>query len=255
MEADRGSMAILWKQCVGGTHYEVRSAGHTRRLYTDGVFHSQFNLRRPVTGGIWDLLTLPAFFYPPGHVRRVLVLGVGGGAVIRQLLHFHAPREVVGIELDPVHLDLARRFFGLDDARVALVQAEAVAWVAAYAGPPFDLIIDDAFGGSDGEPVRAVPATAAWFRALRRHLAPQGALVLNFIANAELYRCGYFASPALARRFGSAFRLSHPLNENAIGAFLHPELHSRTLRANLAGVRGLDPARRTSLLRYRICRL
>lgn len=248
-------MAILWTRCVDGTRYEVRSAGHTRRLYTDGVFHSQYNLRRPVTGGIWDLLSLPAFFYPPGAIRRVLVLGVGGGAVIRQLLHFAAPQEVVGVELDAVHLDLARRFFGLDDPRFTPVQAEAAAWVAAYQGAPFDLIIDDVFGGRDGEPRRAVPATAAWFRALLRHLGPQGALVMNFIANADLYGCGYFTNAAVARRFGSAFRLSHPLHENAIGAFLRPAVHSRELRARLAGVPGLDPGRRSSLLRYRICRL
>ena len=55
-------MAILWQKKIKNTQYEVRSAGQTRRLYTDGVFHSQFNPNRAITGGVWDLLMLPTFF-------------------------------------------------------------------------------------------------------------------------------------------------------------------------------------------------
>ena len=76
-------MALLWSEQDGDSRYEVRSAGNTRRLYTNGVFHSQYNPNNPVTGSVWDLLLLPAFFLPPGRPRRVLVLGVGGGENIR----------------------------------------------------------------------------------------------------------------------------------------------------------------------------
>lgn len=75
-------MAVLWEKHVDGVRYQVRAAGRTRRFYTDGVFHSQYNPLNPVTGHVWDLLMIPAFFYATGSVGRVLVLGVGGGAVI-----------------------------------------------------------------------------------------------------------------------------------------------------------------------------
>ncbi|MEJ2060857.1 MAG: class I SAM-dependent methyltransferase, partial [Gammaproteobacteria bacterium] len=101
-------MAVLWEKRSGGRHYEVRGAGATRRLYTDGVFHSQFSPRRPLTGSIWDLLLLPAYFHDPSDIRRVLVLGVGGGTVIRQFQHFIAPECIEGVELNPVHLTVAR---------------------------------------------------------------------------------------------------------------------------------------------------
>jgi len=61
----------------------VRSAGYSLRLYTDGVFHTQYNPGNPLTGHIWDLLMLPAFFYEPDTIKRVLVLGVGGVASIQ----------------------------------------------------------------------------------------------------------------------------------------------------------------------------
>jgi spermidine synthase len=247
-------MALLWSREVGGVRYEVRTAGRTRRLYTDGVFHSQFNPERPAGGSVWDLLMLPAFFLPPESVRRVLVLGVGGGAVIRLLQHFVGPESVVGVELNPVHLSVARRFFGVGGPGVALHRADAVQWMSQYRGEPFDLIIDDLFGGSGGVPVRAVGADPQWFRSLLRPLAPGGALVMNFADTEELGRAWY-GSAAVRRRFEAGFRLSTAQNENAVGVFLRRAADSGTLRRRLAGVAGLDPARRSTRLCYRIRRL
>lgn len=105
-------MAILWQKTIKDTRYEVRTAGQTRRLYTDGVFHSQFNPEHEVTGGVWDVLMLPAFFYPPETIKRVLVLGVGGGAVIHQLQRYIKPEEIIGVELNPVHIMLAKNILG-----------------------------------------------------------------------------------------------------------------------------------------------
>ena len=47
---------------------------------------------------------LPAFFYEKGTIERVLVLGVGGGSVIRLLHRYIEPDEIIGIELSPTHI-------------------------------------------------------------------------------------------------------------------------------------------------------
>ncbi len=249
-------VALLWHKTVKGVLYEVRSAGRARRLYTDGVFHSQYNPARPVTSGVWDLLLLPAFLHPPERVRRVLVLGVGGGTVIRQLRHFLAPEAIVGVELNPVHLSVARRFFGVRSQHAALHLADARRWVADYDGMPFDYIIDDLYGEDEGEPVRAVEANRHWAQALLRCLAPQGTLVSNFVAAHELRASAYRASARVRRHFDTAFRLSTPQNENAVGAFVRaPGASSAVLRARLTAVPALNPGRRTCRLRYRIQRL
>src|SRR5690606_38618268 len=156
-------MALIWSKRHGNVNYEVRSAGNTRRLYSNGVFHSSYNPSRAITGGVWDLLMMPAFLYPPGAIRRVLLLGVGGGTVIRQLQAFVRPREIVAVDLDPVHLDVARRFFGVRGEDARLVHADAREWLDAD-DSRYDLVIDDLFGERDGEPVRAVTADAAWCR-------------------------------------------------------------------------------------------
>ncbi len=247
-------MAILWYKQAGPTRYEVRSAGNSIRLYTNNVFHSQYNPMRPISGSIWDLLMLPAFFAPE-TVQRVLLLGVGGGAVIRQLNDFLQPELIVGVELDPVHLEIAERFFEVKAPNVQLVHADALQWVDEYAGERFDMIIDDLFSDANGEPQRVVAASSRWFDRLSSLLAPQGILVSNFADADELKDCGWFRNRRLRERFPAAFRLTAPLYQNVIGVFLRKPADTAQLRRNLMPFPVLDTARRNGTLRYSIRRL
>ena len=213
-------MAVIWQKTVDGKCYEVRSAGETRRLYTDGVFHSQYNPNRMLTGNVWDLLSLPSFFLPPEQLRHALVLGVGGGAVIRQLRQWYPEIRITGIELNPMHLYIARRFFDLEDPAVKLIEADAIKWMENYTGAPFDLIVDDLFFEEEGEPCRAIAADKSWISTLLSALTPHGMLVINFICSRDLRNSAVFHHKSLQARFKSAYRFMTPLYENNIGAFL-----------------------------------
>lgn len=245
-------MALLWSKQEGDSRYEVRSAGNSRRLYTNGVFHSQYNPTQPVTGSVWDLLLLPAFFLPPETVQRVLVLGVGGGAVIRQLNHFLQPQQIVGVELNPVHLEVAREFFGVEQANVALHQADARWWLKQYRGAPFDMIIDDIFSDTGGDAQRAVAVDGPWMRGLFKHLTPDGAIACNFGSPKELRQSAYCTLESIARRFASAFQLTTPLYENAIGAFLRRPAEATLLRQRLRTIPELNTDRKGCRLNFRI---
>ena len=236
-------MAILWQKTVNNTQYEVRSAGQTRRLYTDGVFHSQFNPSRAITGGIWDLLMLPALFYPPESIQRILVLGVGGGAVIHQLQRYIHPKKIIGVELNPVHIMVAKQYFSVSTDLAKLVEADAIKWVDEYSGPPFDMIIDDLFGEQDGEPVRAVKANKAWFEKLNSLLSNDGLLVMNFIGKAELKNCAAISYKKTSRLFNSVFHLSIADYDNAIGAFLKQPSSSQFLRKQIKQVDELNKSK------------
>lgn len=211
-------MALLWEKQAGGVHYEVRTAGGSLRLYTNGVLHTQHNPKRRWTGSVWDLLTMTTLLLPPARIRRVLVLGVGGGAAIRQLLAFFPAAHIIGVELNPVHVQVAKRFFGLRDARVELVCANAVTFLALYDGEPFDLVIDDLFGDRDGVPCRAVTADADWLDLLATHLAPTGQLTINFAGSADAGRAPW--REVFARRFATVLSLSTPGCENRVLGFL-----------------------------------
>lgn len=261
-------MTLLWETTRDGTRYSVRSHGASVRLYSNGVFHSQWNPDRPFAGGVWDCLGLPALYRPPDATRRVLLLGVGGGAVIRQLERLVPGASITGVEIDPVHLDVARRFFGVADAPagasdgrmsvsderggvsnertstsdgrdeggavdVTLVEADAVAWLRARAGEPFDLIVDDLFGHDEGEPVRARALTPDWIALLRASVTDAGLAVVNCVDGRELKTA---ASAFADEGFHHARRWAQSGYENAIGVFsaapLVPREWSRRLEAS-----------------------
>ncbi len=248
-------MALVWRREVAGVNYEVRSAGQTLRLYTNNVFHSQYNPRQLLTGHVWDLLMLPAFFYPTGHIKRVLVMGVGGGAVIHQLRHFAQVVSITGVELNPVHISIARRFFGLKGKVIQLIEADAIEWLKNYRGPEFDMIIDDLFAELDGEPVSVVEANPGWFKLMLKHLSADGVIVRNFIDRKSLLNSAPLTSRSIARCFSSVFQLTSHYNENFVGVFLRCESTSRYLRKRLQETPGLNPDRKSCRLRYRLRKL
>ncbi len=248
-------MALIWSHTIDDRTYEVRSAGATRRLYTNGAFHSQYNPNQPVTGNVWDLLFLPSMFAPRGSIKRVLMLGVGGGAVINQLNHFIKPDEIIGIELDPVHIKVAKEFFGLRQKNVTIICDDARAWLEEYQGEPFDLIIDDIFIDGIAEPYRPVFADVQWFESLTNHLGNSGAVVFNFGDEHELQSSGYFEDKRITKNFLSAFRLITPLYENVIGAF-HRRYHEISeLKRNIRQINELNEDRADCRLSYAISRI
>jgi spermidine synthase len=234
-------MATVWSKRVDGRHHEVRRAGRSVRLYTDGVFHSQYNPANPISATVWTLLVLPAFLHPTGGIGRVLVLGVGGGAVIRLLHDCLAPEIVIGVDRCPTHLHVARRFFGVSARRARLEEADATQWLMQYRGPKFDLIIDDLFGEADGAPVRAVTANRNWLAALAANLADDGVLAMNFVDPRELSAASRLVKATPAWQFERGFRLTLPHYENAIAAFVRAPATGRQLRQALEGL--LSPAR------------
>ncbi len=248
-------MAIIWSRRLSGVQYEVRSAGNSLRLYTDGVFHSQYNPYRLITGHVWDLLMLPAFFYPANTIRRVLVMGVAGGAVLHQLRHFVAPAEIIGVELNKQHVSIGRRFFDLNKAPISLVEADAVAWLENYQGEPFDMIIDDMFAEEDGEPVPVKEASAEWFACMHRHLGKEGLIVRNFINRKALLRSAPVVDAQTRENFKSIFQFTSQYNENFVAAYLKTAASARQLRHRLCETPGLNPRLKTTRLRYTLRQL
>ena len=243
-------MAILWQKRVDDTLYEVRSAGKTRRLYTNGVLHSQYNPTQVITGSVWDLLLLPALCVPEKSIKRVLVLGVGGGAVLHQLRCFLSPDILIGIELLEEHIFVAEQYFSLTRPNIVLHRADAVSWLKAYQGAPFDLIIDDLYGHDGGEPVRAVPLSDTWVNTLLSNLSDDGVLVTNTVSPEELNTSSLVVEGEMGEHFTSAFRFATPLCHNAVGAFFKQEVTMNYLRRRIMATPILERSERTGLLRY-----
>ena len=248
-------MALVWSDKLDGTSYEVKTAGSTVRLYTDGVFHSQYNARTRISGGVWDLLMLPAFFHASDSIKRILVLGVGGGAVMRMFLEHLDPDVIVGVELDPTHITIARNYFGLKDKRIQLLQHDAIQWMKNYKGPAFDLIVEDLFGEEDGEPVRAVTPDCEWTRLLSGHLSDKGMIISNFLTRKEICRSGYEKNCKGQKKFESAWLLTDSRYENKIAVYSRLITSRMQLMERLSLASLNNPAFRKSIQNFSVKRL
>jgi len=217
-------VTIVWEHTENGTLYSVRQAGESVRLYSNRVFHSQWNPERPMSGAVWDCLSLPSLYRPQTELHRGALLGVGGGAVLRQLEVLRTFDSFYGIELDEVHIDIAHDWFGVRDEHATLIHDDAVGWLWRYDGEPFDLLIDDLFGHDEHEPVRAQALTQDWVNRLAELTSAAGLLVVNCIDRSELYQArARFKHAGFLH--GTAF--SQPQYDNHIGVFSRTELSSK----------------------------
>ena len=181
-------MALIWRKQEHDTDYRVVKAGESIRLYRNGVLHSQWNSNNPVRGNLWELFLLTVVGRTE-ELRRVLVLGVGGGAVINLIHHFFPNAEVDAIELDATHIKIAKKYFHLDLKKCNLINANAIDWVKTSKADAYDLIIDDVFHETAQVPFRSIQISGTWIKLLLSKLNHHGTLVINFADKNEWNDC------------------------------------------------------------------
>jgi spermidine synthase len=123
-----------------------------------------------------------SYLYQP-HPRRVLIVGLGGGAMVRFLTHHEPQVRIDAVEIDPAVVRLADQYFGVRTAgNVRVHTADAVKFVESTQDR-YDLILMDAFlrPSSDTDPT-GVPTrlkTLAFLGRLKQALAPGGIVAFN----------------------------------------------------------------------------
>lgn len=172
-------MALIWRKQEHDAEYRVVKAGGSIRLYRNNVLHSQWNSNNPVKGNLWELFLLTVVGSTE-ELKRVLVLGVGGGAVINLIHHFFPNAEIDAIELDKTHIKIAKKYFHVDLKKSNLINANAVDWVKTAKAGAYDLIIDDVFHEAAQVPFRSIQISGTWIESLLRKLNRRGTLVINF---------------------------------------------------------------------------
>ncbi len=257
-------MALVWKKTHKGNVYEVRKAGNSLRLYTDGVFHSQWNQNRPLAGHLWDLLFLPALFHQRiWGLDHCVLLGLGGGAVINMFNTFTDVKRITAVDLDPIHLKVAKRFFIDDNKNVSLVVGDARTFIENFATKSnshkkADIIIDDLFYGVDSEgdsklreAVRAIEVDEAWLSALSDNLCSDGMLVTNF--ESENQMLGALKSKQIkAAGFASRVYFRHPRYENVIAVCFKARKNVSLFERNLARLKSSCSSAQVGGLRYEL---
>lgn len=129
------------------------------------------------TADVWDAML------PQRQPASALILGLGGGAIAQLMTRRWGPLPIVGVEMDPAVVWLARHEFGLDElAHLSIVTADAFDWVARCE-QRFDAIAVDLY--TAGKMAHGVLG-ASFLRDVRRLLTLRGEAAFNLWRSAYL---------------------------------------------------------------------
>ncbi len=158
----------------------VDEDGRRSLILNDGhAVHSVYDPDELLTGGPWDyFMVAPQMVEDATELepRDVLLIGLAGGTVARQLTAAYGPIPIVGVEIDPEINDVARDYFALDELENVDVIVADGRYALRTSDATFDLIGVDAYR----QPY--IPfqlASREFFQDVSAQLRPGGVAVVN----------------------------------------------------------------------------
>ena len=188
------------------------------------------------TGRYYDDFALGPLLVP---ARSALSLGMGGGGSI-QAARLTAPDlELDAVEIDPIVVEAAQRFFGLlADARLRIHVADARPWLMR-SPDRFDLVQLDLYHG--GPYVPFYLTTIEFFTSIRSHMRGDSLLMMNLFDIGERQEISASTIATLRQVFPTVVVLPGGFSgNNIVFAFVHSRSLD-TIRQRLVAVQGDQP--------------
>jgi len=192
-KADYTGSKVLFRKDTEYHRLAVVQDGNTRVLRFGASFQSAMHVGRPfeTVFAYTDLLSLGMLYRP--ETSSMLFLGLGGGSAPKRMWHDFPKLQIEVVELDPVVIDVARRYFAVPDDPRLRIENEDGRLFLAKTDRRWDVIAIDVFY-DDGIPFHM--ATLEFFELVRERLAPGGVVLMNVIGSmqgdgSELFRAMY----------------------------------------------------------------
>lgn len=160
----------------------VVQTGERVDLDVEGATYATWHPSQVMTGYSWDALSVGCLLRHEGPPKSVLILGLGGGTVARQLRRFVKDVRIVGVEIDPGVVDVARRHLHLGDTDVEVHVKDAYEYLADT-DERFDVVIDDLFLSGKTDVVRSRVPDGDTLKLVRSRVADGGLVVANLITD------------------------------------------------------------------------
>ena len=159
---------------------KVSEQNGKRKLTVDGYTQSVSLNRDGLTGKhYWDIFT-------DGSIRldqdsRVLVLGLGGGTIPKILTRKFGLVLIDGVEIDPLIVEIAKNYFGLNEPNVNIFTEDAAKFVknAKY---KYDLICVDIYNGGE---MASICSDRSFFEDCKKIMSEKGVLGVNKIISSS----------------------------------------------------------------------
>lgn len=167
--------------------YEHSSAHHRVRVIdANGFRHLRFERNQQSSMALDDPydtdIEYIAYFHialaVQPNIQRALVIGLGGGSLVKQLWRDHPQMHIDAVELDPAIVDVAYEYFGLpEDERIDVFVGDGREYLNTC-NEVYDLIVVDAY---DDDQIPPHLLTEQFLFECRDHLSPEGVIAYNLI--------------------------------------------------------------------------
>ena len=220
------ALCLALAACQSGLVHEVKSPySHIRVYDTDGrraiyfggdegtrVVETLMDLRQPhVLQHAYSHSVMAAFLYHP-QATACLLVGLGGGAMVRFINHHFPGVRLDVVEIDAAMVTVARDFFGTTEGpRTRILVADGRDYLER-ASERYDLVLIDAHlhpgekTDAAGHPLSL--KSEEFYRSIHRRLNPGGIVMFNILGGPEAQRYidsirGAFAATDLYRPRGT----------------------------------------------------
>lgn len=211
---------------IGELVYETESSNNYIQVMRDGdryllglndghAIHSIYDPDQLMTGGPWDyFLTGPLFVPQDGAaaIENALLIGLAGGTVSKQITAGYGPVPIDGVELDPVIVDVGRKYFAMTEPNLNVIVADG-RYVLRTTEKTYDLIGVDAYR----QPY--IPfqlTTQEFFQEVADALTDEGVAVMNVGRTDTDYRLVDVISSTMKSVFPNVYVIDTARYDNSI---------------------------------------
>jgi spermidine synthase len=175
-----GGVLVTERESIYNYIQVVQVGDETQLILNEGVgIHSIYNPNSILTGGPWDYFMIAPYFNNPpftqNQVRKVAIIGLGGGTAVREFTTAYGPIPIDGVEIDGTIVNMGRQYFRMNEPNLHVVLQDG-RYFLQTSSQKFDVVAIDAYQ----QPY--VPfqlTTKEFFQEVRNHLTPTGVTVIN----------------------------------------------------------------------------
>jgi spermidine synthase len=175
-----GGVLVTERESVYNYIQVVQVGDETQLILNEGVgIHSIYNPNSILNGGEWEYYMIAPYFNNPpftqNQVRKVAIIGLGGGTAVRDFTAAYGPVPIDGVEIDGTIVNLGRQYFHMNEPNLHVVLQDG-RYFLQTTSQKYDVIAIDAYQ----QPY--VPfqlTTKEFFQETRDHLNPTGVTVIN----------------------------------------------------------------------------
>jgi spermidine synthase len=176
-------------------HIQVYDENGKRTLSFNGSWESTMSLSNPLAGHF----EYTEFFQMPwlwNHdIRRVLMVGLGGGSTQRAYQHYYTNALEDTVEIDPVVVEAAKKYFNVTETPQLVIHTNDGRVFLRQTTNVYDVILMDAYSTTRyGSSLPRQLVTKEFFTLASRHLSTNGVLAYNVIGQIQGYRATLIGS-------------------------------------------------------------